>query len=128
MKIATIIVRLLLGLMFVVFGSNAFLHFMPIPEMPDNPASRFLLAMFHSGYIYAVGALQVAGGLLLIVGRYVPLGLVLLGPIVVNIVLFHIFLEPAGLMVAIIVAVLFAFLVWRYRAAFAPLFRALPPE
>ena len=123
MKIATIIVRILLGLMFVIFGSNAFLHFMPVPEMPDNLASRFLLAMFHSGYIYAVGAIQVAGGLLLLIGRYVPLGLVLLGPIIVNIVLFHIFLEPAGLVMAFVVAALFAFLVWNYRAAFAPLFR-----
>jgi len=123
MKIATIIVRVLLGLMFVVFGSNAFLKFMPMPELPDNHAGNFIRALTGTGYIYAVGAFQVAGGLLLLIGRFVPLGLTLLGPIVVNIVLYHLFLEPSGMIMAVVVAVLWGFLVWRYRDAFAGLLR-----
>jgi uncharacterized membrane protein YphA (DoxX/SURF4 family) len=123
MKIAAIIVRTLLGLMFVVFGSNAFLHFMPMPELPDTPGGNFIRALVASGYIYAIAACQIAGGALLLVGRYVPLGLTLLGPVVVNIVLYHIFMDQSGMAMAIIVAVLWLFLVWRHRDAFAGLLR-----
>jgi uncharacterized membrane protein YphA (DoxX/SURF4 family) len=124
MKIATIIVRSLLGLMFVVFGSNAFLHFMPMPPLPDNPAGRFIMAMVQSGYIYAVALCEIAGGALLLVGRFVPLGLVLLGPVVVNIVLYHLFMDASGMPMAAVVALLSLFLLWRYRDAFAGLLRA----
>lgn len=121
MKIATIIVRVLLGLMFVVFGSNIFLHFIPMPPPKPSLATDFSKALMESGYMYVVGFLQVAGGLLLLIGRYVPLGLTLLGPVIVNILLFHIFLEPTGLPMAIVVAVLALFLLWRYRSSFAGL-------
>jgi putative oxidoreductase len=123
MKVLTVIVRVLLGLMFVVFGSNAFLQFMPVPPLPDTPAGNFLNALFVSKYVYAIAAFQIAGGLLLLIGRYVPLGLTLLGPVIVNIVLFHVFLDQSGLVVAVVVAVLALFLVWRYREAFAGLLR-----
>src|SRR5438046_5143172 len=106
MKIATIIVRVLLGLMFVVFGSNIFLHFIPMPPLPATLAGDFSKALMQSHYIYVVGLLQVIGGLLLLIGLYVPLGLTLLGPVIANILLFHIFLDPSGLPLAIIVAVL----------------------
>ena len=121
MKVATTIVRVLLGLMFVVFGSNIFLHFIPMPPQKPSLATDFSRALMESNYMYVVGALQVAGGLLLLIGRYVPLGLTLLGPVIVNILLFHIFLEPNGLPMAIVVAVLALFLLWRYRANFAGL-------
>ena len=121
MKIATIIVRVLLGLMFVVFGSNIFLHFIPMPPLPATLAGDFSKALMQSHYIYVVGLLQVIGGLLLLIGRYVPLGLTLLGPVIVNILLFHIFLDRSGLPMAIIVAVLALFLLWRYRTNFAGL-------
>src|SRR5256712_5652417 len=121
MKIATIIVRGLLGLMFVVFGSNIFLHFIPMPPLPATLAGDFSKALMQSHYMYVVGLLQVIGGLLLLTGRCVPLGLTLLGPVIVNILLFHIFLEPSGLPMAIIVAVLALFLLWRYRTNFAGL-------
>src|SRR5438445_5915278 len=121
MKITTIIVRLLLGLMFVVFGSNIFLQFLPMPPLPATLAGDFSKALMQSHYIYVVGLLQVVGGLLLLIGRYVPLGLVLLGPVVVNILLFHSFLDPSGLPVAIFVTVLSLFLLWRYRSNFAGL-------
>src|SRR5437762_13804709 len=110
MKIATIIARVLLGLMFVVFGSNIFLHFLPMPPLPATLAGDFSKALMQSHYIYVVGLLQVVGGFLLLIGRYVPLGLVLLGPVIVNILLFHSFLEPSGLPIAIFVAVLSLFL------------------
>jgi len=123
MKILTIIVRLLLGLMFVVFGSNAFLHFMPMPPLPDTPAGNFISAMVASHYIYGVAIFQVLGGLLLVIGRYVPLGLTLLGPVIVNIDLYHIFMDRIGLGMAAIVSLLALFLLWRYRDAFAGLLR-----
>ena len=121
MKIATIIVRVLLGLVFVVFGSNIFLHFIPMPPLPATLAGDFSKALMQSHYIYVVGLLQVIGGLLLLIGRYVPLGLTLLGPVIVNILLFHIFLDRSGLRLAIIVAVLGLFLLWRHRTNFAGL-------
>ncbi len=113
MKIAAIIVRILLGLGFVVFGSNIFLHFMPARPPPATLAGDFSKALMQSHYIYVVGLLQVIGGLLLLIGRYVPLGLTLLGPVIVNILLFHVFLDPSGLPLAIIVAILALFLLSR---------------
>ena len=123
MKILTIIVRVLLGLMFVVFGANAFLHFMPMPPLPDTPGGRFIGAMLESGYIYPVALCQIAGGALLLLGWFVPLGLAILAPIVVNIVLYHLFMDMEGVPVAICVALFWGFLVWRSQAAFSGLFR-----
>ena len=123
MKVATIIARVLLGLVFVVFGSNAFLQFMPMPEMTGPPA-QFIGALAATGYLQAIAALQVIGGALLLIGKFVPLGLTLLGPIIVNIVLYHVFLDPSGTPVAIVVALLEAFLIWRYWPAFAGILRA----
>jgi uncharacterized membrane protein YphA (DoxX/SURF4 family) len=125
MKYAIIIVRVLLGLMFVVFGSNGFLHFMgPMPVIPGD-AGAFIGALINSGYIYVVAGLQVIGGLLLLLGaRFVPLGLTLLGPVIVNIVLFHIFLAPdvPGLVTAAVVAAFAVFLLWVYRFKFPAIF------
>lgn len=123
MKVVAIIARVLLGLIFVVFGSNAFLHFLPMPPLPQGVAGEYLHAFFVSGYVYAIGGLQVIGGLLLLIGRFVPLGLTILGAIIVNIWLFHMLMAPEGLPPAIVVTVLELFLVWRYRDAFAGLVR-----
>jgi uncharacterized membrane protein YphA (DoxX/SURF4 family) len=122
MKIITIIVRSLLGLVFAVFGSNAFLHFMPMPPMP-GPAGDFMGAMYQTGYLYVVAACQVLGGLILLSGRFTPLGLTLLGPVIVNILCFHIFMNHQGLPVALIVAAFALFLLWQNRSAFAGLLR-----
>ncbi len=121
MKTLTLIARVLIGLIFVVFGSNGFLHFIPSPPPPPGPAGDFAKALFVSHYFYVVSALQVAGGALCLVGRYVPLGLTLLGPVIVNILLFHILLDSTGLPLAVGVAVLALFLLWRHRSAFAGL-------
>jgi putative oxidoreductase len=126
MRIFTIIARVLLGLVFVVFGSNAFLHFLPMPPLPQGVTGEYLHAFFASGYVYVIGGFQVVGGLLLLIGRFVPLGLTILCAIIVNIWAFHLLMapEPAGLLPAIVVTVLELFLVWRYRDAFAGMLRA----
>ena len=122
MKIVEIIARILLGLVFVVFGSNAFLHFIKMPPM-SGPSGDFIMAMASTGYIYIVGFCQVAGGLLLLIGRYIPLGLTLLGPVIVNILCYHIFMDRQGLPIALVVAVLALFLLWRHRGNFAGLLK-----
>src|SRR5215467_12271310 len=123
MKVATAIARILLGLIFVVFGSNAFLRFLPMPPLPKGVTGEYLHAFFVSGYVYVIGGLQVIGGMLLLIGRFVPLGLTILGAIIVNICVFHILMAPAGFGPAIVVAILELFLVWRYRDAFAGIVR-----
>jgi uncharacterized membrane protein YphA (DoxX/SURF4 family) len=126
MKIATIIARSLLGLIFVTFGSNMFLHFIPMPPPPAGPALDFMTALFVSHYLYVVGAVQVVGGLLLFTGRWTPLGLTLVGPVIVNIVCFHALMAPAGLPMAMVVSLLALFLLWRYREHFAGLVKNAP--
>jgi uncharacterized membrane protein YphA (DoxX/SURF4 family) len=123
MKVLTIIVRILLGLMFVVFGANAFLRFLPMPPPPPNLAGDFLKVFFASGYVYFIGGFQFVAGLLLLIGRFVPLALVILAGIVVNILIFHALLAPEGFGPAIVVTVLELFLLWQYRAALAPVLR-----
>ncbi|HCP90432.1 MAG TPA: hypothetical protein DIT76_00055 [Spartobacteria bacterium] len=122
MKYAIIIARVLLGLVFVVFGSNAFLHFIPMPPM-QGQAGAFIGALVSSGYIYVIALLQVVGGLLLLIGRFIPLGLTLLGPVIVNIMLYHIFLDPSGLPMAIVISILALFLLWVYRYRFPAIFQ-----
>jgi len=123
MKYVIIIARVLLGLVFAGFGSNAVLHFIPMPPM-QGPAGAFIGALVSSGLIYAIAALQVVGGLLLLIGRrFVPLGLTLLGPVIVNIVLYHIFLDPSGLPMACVISILALFLLWVYRYKFPAIFQ-----
>ena len=122
MKYAIIIARLLLGLVFAVFGSNAFLHFIPMPPM-QGQAGAFIGALINSGYIYPIAILQVVGGLLLLLGRFIPLGLTLLGPVIVNIMLYHIFLDPSGLPMACVISVLALLLLWVYRDRFPAIFQ-----
>ena len=122
MKIAETIARVLLGLVFVVFGSNAFLNFIHPPPM-SGPSGDFINAMITTGYVKVVGFCQLAGGLILLIGRFIPLGLTLLGPVIVNILCFHIFLNHQGWQPAAIVAVLALFLLWRHRANFAGLLK-----
>jgi len=119
MKVLTIIARILLGLIFVFFGSNGFLHFLPMPPLPQGVTGEYLHAFFASGYVYVISGFQVAGGLLLLIGRFVPLGLTILGAIIVNIWAFHLLMAPAGLPPAVVVTILELFLVWSYRDRFA---------
>ena len=124
MKITATIARIILGSVFVFFGLNIFFQFLHMPPPPSGPAGDFARALFVSHYFYAVGALQLVGGVLCLTGRFVPLGLMLLGPVIVNILLFHILLLRAGLPMAIVVSVLALIVLWYHRAAFAGLVRA----
>jgi len=122
MKGLTLTARILLGLIFVVFGLNGFLHFTPQPQLPDA-AKSFFGGLAATGYMLPLlFAAQVLGGALLLLGM-VPLGLLMLAPVIVNIIAFHIFLAPDGMPLAIVVAVLELFLAWFHREVYAPLFR-----
>ena len=121
MKIAALIAQYLLALVFVVFGLNGFLHFIPGP-MPTGTAGQYIAVMMESHYFPIVSALQVLGGLPLLANRYVPLGLTILGPVIVNILLYHSLMDPKGLPLAIVVAILWAIAALRYRQNFAGLF------
>jgi putative oxidoreductase len=127
MKIATIIARVLLGLVFVVFGLNKFLNFIHMPP-PPGEAGAFFGALYMTHYLYVIGTFEVTGGLLLLLGRYVPLGLTLVGPVVVNILAFNIFMNHDGWPPAALVTVLSLFLLWRYRDNFAGLVRDTAPH
>jgi putative oxidoreductase len=118
MKIATLIARILLGLLFLVFGLNGFLHFIPMAP-PAGLAGQYMGALFLSHYLVAVFLLQTIGGALLLANRFVPLALILLGPVLVNILLFHALMAPEGLPVALFATVLWAILFYAVRRAFA---------
>ena len=121
MKTATLIARILLGVIFVVFGLNGFLQFLPMPPMPQ-PAGAFFGALAATGYMMPlIFGWQIVGGALLLVG-VVPLALLILAPVVVNIVAFHLYLAPDGLGLALVVAALETFLAWAHRDALRPLF------
>jgi len=121
MKIAALIARILLGLVFFVFGLNGFLHFIPA-QLPSGMAGQFVLALFQSHYYVVIFAVQLLGGVLLLVNRYVPFALTILGAVIVNILCYHLFLFRTGSGTACVVAILWAFLAYRYRQAFSGLF------
>lgn len=122
MKILTLIARLLLGLIFVVFGLNGFLSFLSMGPMPSGLAGQFIGALFLSHYFWVIAALQIAGGALLLVNRFVPLGLVLLGPVIVNIILYHVILNPAGIVLALVVTILWLIVFYAHRQYFSGIF------
>ena len=123
MKILNNISRFLLGFIFLVFGLNGFLHFIPMPP-PSGVAGQFLGAMFVSKYLLVVSGLQVISGALLLINRYVPLALTILGPIIVNILLFHGLMNPAGIGLAVFVTILWGVVFVSVRSAFARIFEA----
>jgi putative oxidoreductase len=122
MKVVGLIARYLLGLIFVVFGANGFLHFIPMAP-PSGLAGQYMGALFMSHILVVVFLLELIPGILLLVGRYVPLALVLLGPVIVNIALFHAMMEPSGLPIASVVVILWLLTFWSYRAAFEHIFQ-----
>lgn len=107
MKLASTIARYLLGLMFLVFGLNFWLNFIPVPPPPaGSQAANFMFAIYGSGYLTFVKVLEVAGAVALLSGRFVNLGLALVGPVVVNILLFHFFLVGSGYGLPVVLGVL----------------------
>src|SRR6476619_7475687 len=123
MKILINVSRFLLGFIFLVFGLNGFLHFIPMPP-PSGVAGQFLGAMFVSKYLLVVSGLQVISGALLLINRYVPLALTILGPIIVNILLFHALMSPVGIGLAVFVTILWGVVFVSVRSAFARVFDA----
>ena len=124
-KVLAIICQVLLGLMFVVFGLNGFLHFISMgpPPPPSSLPGEYMASMMGSGWMHIVSGLEVVGGLLVLAGVTAPLGLIILGPIIVNALLFHLLMVGGhGIGPAAAAAVLALVLVYAYRAYFASLF------
>jgi len=120
MRILTAAARYLLGLIFLVFGLNGFLHFIPMPP-PSGLALQFFIALAGSHYLWVIMAAQVVGGVLLLTNRFVPLALAVLGPVIVNILSFHIFLEHQGMPLAVLVTLLWFVVAYRVRSTLTPL-------
>ena len=121
MKIVVLIARILMGLIFLVFGLNGFLDFIPKGPMPTGLAGEFIGVFFKSHYVYVVSALQVVGGALLLVNRYVPLALTLLGPVIVNILLYLLLMDLKGIPLGLVVTACWAIVAYRNRQYFAGL-------
>jgi hypothetical protein len=124
MKIVAAIARYLLGLMFLVFGSNMFLNFIPMGPMPTGLAGQFTVALFAAHYFYVVGAIMVISGVLLVVNRFVGLGLTLLGPVLFNILTFHLLMNPSGIGPGAFATLLWLLVAWEHRIVFERLFAA----
>ena len=124
MKIATMIARYLLGLMFLVFGSNMFLLFIPMGQMPPGVAGQFTAALFAAHYFYVVGAIMAISGVLLLVNRFLGLGLTLLGPVLFNILVYHLLMNPGGIGMGAFATLLWLLVAWEHRIVFARLFEA----
>jgi putative oxidoreductase len=117
------IARYLAGVIFLVFGLNGFLNFIPLPP-PQGIAAQFMGALFVSHYLAVIFAVQVIAAVLLLVNRYVPLAVAVLAPVIVNILCFHALMEPSGLPQAILVTILWALIFMDVRPAFAGLFQS----
>ena len=126
MKIAATVARYLLGLLFFVFGLNGFLHFLHQPPPVSPLAQQFFMVMSASHYLVPVFLVQVVGGGLLLLGRYIPLALTLLAPVLVNILTYHITMDPGGIGAGAFATILWLILFVRYRANFRSLFEARP--
>ena len=126
MKIIIVTARFLLGLIFLVFGLNGFLQFIPSPP-PTGITGQFVGALFVSHYLVVVFLLQLVAAVLLVINRYVPLALALLAPVIVNILLFHLLMALAGLPLALVVTVLWIVVFLRVRSAFAGLLQQRVP-
>ena len=122
-RYSAMIARILMGLGFTVFGLNGFLHFIPEPKtaMPEN-AAALMGGMMKSGYMFPlICSTQLLCGVLLLLNLFVPLALVLLMPVLVNIIAFHVFLQPAGIVPGAVFMLLELYLAWVYRKAYLPM-------
>ena len=122
MKIVVAIARILMGLAFFVLGLNGFLNFIPSGPMPTGLAGDFINALLKSHYVWVVAFCQVIGGLLLLINRYVTLGLVLLGPVIVNILAYHLAMDLKGIVPGLVMTVCWAIVAWSARKNLAPIF------
>jgi len=123
MRIASVIARYLAGVIFLVFGLNGFLNFIPLPP-PGGIAGQFMGALYVSHYLWVIFAFQVIAGALLLVNRFVPLAVAILAPVLVNILTFHALMAPSGLPLALFVALLWIVIFIEVRPAFSGLFQS----
>ncbi len=122
MKIATHIARVLLALALLFAGLNGIFPFLPQGPLPTGLAGQFLGALMQSHFFLPVAILMVVAGVLLVVNIYVALALVLVAPILVNILLFHTFMNPGGIAPGLVLTVCWFLVAFRVRHAFAGLF------
>lgn len=128
MKTAATISRYLLGILFSVFGLNGFLHFIHQPP-PANPvALQFFAAVSTSHYMALVFLVQITSGILLLAGRFVPLALAILAPVLVNILDYHITMDPGGIGMGLFATILWVMIYLRYQASFTRIFQHRPSE
>jgi len=123
-KIVVLASRILLGLLFIVFGLNGFLHFTPQPTPPPGLARDYFVTLISSNYLALPFALQVIAGALLLLNRYVPLALALLAPVIVNILMFHVLMLPAGLPPGLLATLFWFVVAYNVRSSFAGIFAA----
>jgi putative oxidoreductase len=130
MKIATTICRTIYGLGFAVFGANILHPFLPMPPMdPTSLPAQFMTVMGPTHWMTLVGLFELVGGVLVLIGGTAPIGLTLLGPVLVNILAFHILLQGgAGIAPGLVFTAMELFLLYSYRSYFAPIFtlKAVP--
>jgi hypothetical protein len=122
MKIASTVTRYLLGLLFTVFGSNGFLHFITPPPPSTAFAMQFMSAAAQSHFLVVIFLFQLVAGLLLLAGRFVPFALVVLAAVLTNILDYHLTMDPAGLAPGIVATVLWFVTALGYRESFRGLF------
>lgn len=128
MKTAATLCRYLLGLLFTVFGLNGFLHFIHQPPPSNSVAVQFLFAVSTSHYMAVVFLVQIIGGVLLLSGRFVPLAVAILAPVLVNILDYHLTMDPGGIGPGLFAAIMWVILFLRYRSCFTTIFKQHPSE
>lgn len=118
----TLLTRIALGILLIVFGSNKFLHFIP-SQPPTGSAADFMNSLGATGYIFpVVGILEVFIGVMLLLKKWVAFVLILLAPISINILLFHLFLDIPGLSAAALVVTFNVVLIYKHWKQYTPLF------
>jgi len=120
----TKIIRIVLGIVLILFGLNKLMPspFIPLPELPEK-ASQFMTSLANTGYVLkTVGVLEVLIGVLLLLKKWVAFALILLAPISINILLFHLFLDIPGLSMALIIVIFNVVLIYKHWPQYKPLF------
>jgi putative oxidoreductase len=127
MKIAVLITRSLLGLIYLIFGLNFFFHFIPMPAPGKDAAGAFEGGLFGAGYFFPfMKVIEILSGIMLLVNKYTALFLLIIFPVTLNIFLFHAFLEPAGIPMGGAMLLLNLFLGYAYRKYYEPIFTMSP--
>lgn len=121
MKVTSMIARYLMGAIFVFFGSNHLFAFLPSPPPPHGVAGQYMGAMMTSGYLYVVGVCEVVPGLLLLIGRFVPLALLVLAAIIFNIEITGVLLAHMALPMGTFLILLWILAAFEVRPALLPL-------